>query len=330
MTGVVLIAALAAGAGALAAGPIARRPAPSRAAPTRADGTGARRDHRWATPGVRGRRLGPVAVAAGLAAGLAVALVLLTAGPVAAVTSVVSISVARRAVRRRRVRRRADQLSRASVDVLRALAAELAAGADPRAALAAAIGDGATGDIGTEPAFAALLEAVRRGEDPTRTVPTGDVPALRDLAAAWRVCQHDGLRLAPVAVRLADVARAQATRRAEVRAALAGPRASGRLLAALPVVGVALAGAVGGSPVRFLFGTTPGGVCALAGLALDVAGTAWLSRLADRAEAATGQERGAARPAGPVTGPTGPMAGGRTGPAARPVAGRIPRPRDPT
>jgi tight adherence protein B len=54
------------------------------------------------------------------------------------------------------------------------------------------------------------------------------------------------------------------------------------MLAVLPV-GVLLLGAgVGGDPIGFLTGTTPGLVCLALGLALSFSGLLWLERIADR------------------------------------------------
>src|SRR5262249_2083048 len=68
--------------------------------------------------------------------------------------------------------------------------------------------------------------------------------------------------------------------RREVSAQLAGVRASGYLLAALPAFGLALGGALGADPTSVLLDTTVGNGAFAGGVALDVAGVAWLGRLA--------------------------------------------------
>ncbi|MBX6769235.1 MAG: type II secretion system protein, partial [Actinomadura rubrobrunea] len=62
------------------------------------------------------------------------------------------------------------------------------------------------------------------------------------------------------------------------------PKATARLLAGLPLLGLAMAAALGANPVAFLFGTIPGLGCLVAGIALDVLGMWWTSRLAQAAE----------------------------------------------
>ena len=57
-----------------------------------------------------------------------------------------------------------------------------------------------------------------------------------------------GSALAPVAAGIAEAAREQQQHLASVRAELAGPRASARMLAGLPAVGLALGAALGGGP----------------------------------------------------------------------------------
>src|SRR5690606_3889430 len=52
------------------------------------------------------------------------------------------------------------------------------------------------------------------------------------------------------------------------RAALAGPRATARLLAWLPLAGVGLGAVLGADPVAVLLGGGPGGLCLVGGLAL--------------------------------------------------------------
>ncbi len=74
--------------------------------------------------------------------------------------------------------------------------------------------------------------------------------------------------------------------RAQLAAQLAGVRASGYLLAALPAFGLLLGCGLGADPVEVLLTSTAGNVALAAGLALDVAGVAWLARLARSAEAA--------------------------------------------
>jgi tight adherence protein B len=65
---------------------------------------------------------------------------------------------------------------------------------------------------------------------------------------------------------------------------LAAPRATARLLAALPVLGIVIGSASGANPVGVLIGTAWGWGLLGAGLVLDLAGLAWVGRIAHAAE----------------------------------------------
>lgn len=161
-------------------------------------------------------------------------------------------------------------------DLLLALTAELRAGADPRAALAAAGHD--------LPLLAEVSAAARS--------PVGDVAralesvALRPggasagrLAVAWRVAEATGCPLAEPVARLHASLRAEETVRREVDAQLAGPRATARLLALLPVVGVMLGTGLGADPAGFLLGTPAGRACLIIGVSLSLLGLRWTRRI---------------------------------------------------
>lgn len=107
---------------------------------------------------------------------------------------------------------------------------------------------------------------------------------LARLAACWRVGSEAGSGFAAVLDRLADTLRAEAEHRGEVAAQLAGARASARMLAALPVLGLLLAAGLGTDPLRFLCTTPYGLACLACGLVLDAAGLVWTHRLATHAE----------------------------------------------
>jgi len=107
-------------------------------------------------------------------------------------------------------------------------------------------------------------------------------PAWRALGAAWRMSEQTGAPLAEVLDRLAVGLRQEAEVDAEVEASLAAPRATARLLAGLPLVGIALGELIGARPVAVLLGTPVGRVCGLCGVLLAVAGQLWSRRLVDR------------------------------------------------
>ena len=101
----------------------------------------------------------------------------------------------------------------------------------------------------------ALLAA---GREPADVLRACDAPALRQLGVGWQVSHRTGIRLAPVASKLAATVRADADRRRELRAALAGARSSARLLASLPLAGMLLGAVVGARPHEVLLTTHPG------------------------------------------------------------------------
>jgi tight adherence protein B len=90
--------------------------------------------------------------------------------------------------------------------------------------------------------------------------------------------------LASVIDGLAEALRDEQTHREEVALQLAGPRATARLLAGLPLLGLLMAVALGARPFAFLLGTAPGGLCLGLGVGLDALGLWWTRRLATTAE----------------------------------------------
>jgi len=129
-----------------------------------------------------------------------------------------------------------------------------------------------------------LLHAARLasgGDDLSPALATE--PALSCLAVACAVAGQAGTPLAAVlhSVR-ADLVADREVRRA-VQTALAGPRTSAMLLAALPVLGIAMGAGMGADPVRVLVHTAPGQIVATLGVLLDLGGVLWSFALARRA-----------------------------------------------
>jgi tight adherence protein B len=160
-----------------------------------------------------------------------------------------------------------------AIAVVEALATQVRAGASPDAAwqLALELVDG------------------KPPADPTptqRSGPGGEGaaadPAWRALGAAWRLSEQTGAPLADVLDRLTAGLRQELEVEAEVEASLAAPRATARLLAGLPLVGVALGELIGARPVAVLLGTPLGRGCALGGLLLAAAGQVWTRALVAR------------------------------------------------
>ncbi|MDT0304034.1 type II secretion system F family protein [Streptomonospora wellingtoniae] len=178
---------------------------------------------------------------------------------------------------------------RAAVELCRVLAAELRAGRDPGAAVTAAVSEL---DAETERELAPLTAAARSGQDPVPVLlalaEARGAEGLGQLAACWRVATNTGAGLADVVDRLSVSLTADEALRREVGAQLAGPRATAVMLSALPVLGLGMATALGGSPLAFLFSTPVGLACLAVGLLLDAAGLFWTHRMARRVLTETG------------------------------------------
>lgn len=110
-----------------------------------------------------------------------------------------------------------------------------------------------------------------------------------DVAAATAACRLSARTGAPLA-EVVDVVVAGIAETVEAenlrRAALAGPRATARLLAWLPLAGVGLGAVLGADPVAVLLGGGPGGLCLVGGLALFLLGRRWVRLLLRDAERA--------------------------------------------
>lgn len=117
--------------------------------------------------------------------------------------------------------------------------------------------------------------AARRASD----VSGHDSRVWAELAACFDIAEASGCPLADVLSRFAAQLDAEDDAEAARQTALAGPRATVRLLTLLPVLGLGLGMVLGVNPLQTLLGT-PFGMAALgAGVALTVAGRVWSARL---------------------------------------------------
>ncbi|MFI5955591.1 hypothetical protein [Cryptosporangium sp. NPDC051539] len=220
-----------------------------------------------------------VAVPVG-AAGLAV-----VGGPVLVGAALAYGTAGWLALRRRALSRAEDALRAAAAVALAGLADDLRAGATPHAALHTALT--ALNRVPAPARVTSALVAVRRA---VVRHPAGDVvaalravpgplgPAFGRLAAAWALTDS-GIPLADVVARL-DV-ELRGMRRVAERAAAqtASARATARLVAGLPVVGLGVGELLGARPLIVLTETVAGAACAAAAVALHLIGFALASRL---------------------------------------------------
>ena len=199
-------------------------------------------------------------------------------GPVAGGLGATAAVLAMRWMRSASTSREAAARRSAEVEVLATLAAELRAGRHPAAALAMA---GAT-ELGA-------IAGVVAGAAAAATL-GGDVPAtlrrasaegspLDRLAAAWQVSEVTGASLAEVVARVERQVRGEIALGRAADVELTGARVTGALLAALPLLGIGLGEAMGAHPLRVLLHTPLGAVAAGCGVAFELAGLAWVSRL---------------------------------------------------
>lgn len=186
-------------------------------------------------------------------------------------------------LRRRFLSRRHRARLRATLrDALAEVVADVRAGQPPERALARALADR---DDTVAPQ---TLAATRWGGDVSEALredARGSASAiLASAAACWSVAATQGAGLADALDRLvAQDRRAEEVRR-QLEAHLAAPRATARMLALLPALGLLLGIAVGGDPLGWLLGTPLGVACLVLGLLLVVAGLTWASRIVARTE----------------------------------------------
>ncbi|MFG3099596.1 type II secretion system F family protein [Streptomyces sp. NPDC048182] len=235
--------------------------------------------------GLRRLRSGPRAEWWSLAAGLLLAV--LGASVLPAVAGAAGVPVLRRVRLARRDRRNRDARQDAVIALCGALAGEVRAGRQPGEALLYAARDSA----GLGEARTGVLAAARFGGDvPGALAVAARQPGadgLRGLAACWRVAVDQGAGLAAGLDRLEGALRAERDGRGDLRAQLAGARATAVMLAGLPALGLLLGVALGADPLHVLLHTGAGLGCLLAGGVLEGLGLWWVARIVRGAEAET-------------------------------------------
>ena len=133
----------------------------------------------------------------------------------------------------------------------------------------------------------AMTTAIAEGtnaHDALQLLTTDGDPSWRALGACWAIARVSGSPLGPaleaLAEALTDISRTQR----QITAALAGPKATMRLVMALPVIGI-IGGELGGqSSLGFLLGTGLGASVFALGAAMMLGAWWWLRLLAERAK----------------------------------------------
>jgi tight adherence protein B len=149
----------------------------------------------------------------------------------------------------------------------------LRTGAAPADAWAAALGR----PVGPVPAVTDLVGTRSRRSGPP-AVPGTAARALAVVAAA-RLSVELGAPLAALLDHVAEGVVHDEEAAADRAVALAGPRSTARLLAWLPVGGLAVAGVLGADPVAVALDGGLGTAAVVVGVLLVLAGRAWTSRL---------------------------------------------------
>ncbi len=185
--------------------------------------------------------------------------------------------------RRGRVFRREHRMELESlISGLETVIGELRVGAHPALACGTAASE-CSGSVATS--FGRAAGRARLGGTAYDGLPVPGSPVSRELAVlagAWRVADDHGLAL----VGLLGAARGDLIARNRFRdrteASLAGARATGTVLAALPVLGVLLGQAMGASPIGVLLGGGIGGILLALGVGLVCAGLLWTDAITER------------------------------------------------
>ncbi|MDO9378153.1 MAG: type II secretion system F family protein [Nocardioidaceae bacterium] len=233
-------------------------------------------------PSTRSRWVGRAWRAGPPALGVGATLVLLASEPAVLLLALAGAVVAWAALDlRRRQRARAEATTRrdAVAELCDALVAALGAGVPAETALSDLAGDwpflrpvartaGLGGDV---PAAWRDVARQRGGAD------------LGHVAAAWEVSTRTGSPLAATVARIAGALRDTQEVRREVESSLGPSRATARLLAVLPVLGLGLGAGLGGDPLSMMASSVPVAGCVLVGVGLAVTGVVWVERVADAA-----------------------------------------------
>ena len=169
-----------------------------------------------------------------------------------------------------------------TIAALDLLAAELRAGILPRHAIEALADDA--------PSLRPAAAAAAHGGDVVAALRAASAEpgasALADLAGAWQVAERAGAPLAHVLDRVASAVRDDAEVDRDVQAEAAPARATGRLMAVLPVLGLSLGAGMGADPVHVLTGTVVGASCLAGGVLLACAGIVWVDRIVSSVDVA--------------------------------------------
>lgn len=143
-----------------------------------------------------------------------------------------------------------------------------------------------------QPAVLQLSGCAASGGLAIDAMTVGDRPEWRVVAAAWRLAERSGAPLAPALERMAGALQQLDRLREHREVLLSGPRATVRVLAALPVLALGLAALLGFDPLPVLLSPV-GMLSVLVGLGLLASGVLWarsMSRTVESGDRVAGIE----------------------------------------
>ena len=133
---------------------------------------------------------------------------------------------------------------------------------------------------------APVSETIRRAVSTALPPRDREARTWLELAACFDIAEASGCPLADVLTRFAAQLEAEDDADAARQTALAGPKATVRLLTWLPLMGLGLGAALGVDPLATLLGTPLGQAALFGGVVLTAAGRAWSARLVSAAAGA--------------------------------------------
>ncbi|QGN33985.1 type II secretion system F family protein [Microlunatus sp. Gsoil 973] len=177
------------------------------------------------------------------------------------------------------VRRRAAAGRREAAQACSVLATQVRIGQPPLVAVRSAAADC--------PVLAPAVAVVDLGGDPVavwrRQALTPGYGGLAEIARAWQLSIRTGADMGDALDKVAEGLFEDDALGLVIASEAAGPRASGKIMAVLPLAGIGLGYAIGGDPLRFLTRSPYGWACLVIGTLLACAGVLWMERVADRA-----------------------------------------------
>lgn len=217
---------------------------------------------------------------------LLIGLVCIAALLVSGTHALIACGIASMTLRHRLVRSRTDRVHqlerRKLLDGLEILIGELRVGAHPAAACEAAAVECSGVAAHTFAVAAARSRLGGSAASGIRGESSIVAPEFARIAIAWRVAEQHGLALAE----LLEAARSDLLGRLRFRgrteSALAGARATGAVLAGLPLLGLVLGQLMGASPLRVLLGGGFGGALLIAGTVFACTGLLWTDAITGR------------------------------------------------